>query len=337
MTPGLVTIGIPVYRRLHFLGQALESCLAQTHDAVEVIISQNPHPNSAIRQSLREWCLEATRRDARVRYRENEYNVGVAENCNLIADDARGEYIMFIGDDDRLRAEGVEHLFASAAGADIVFGNHVLIDANGDELQEKSREYHEKFRRDQLAEGRLSQIDAEHAAWDVSMSPSSTIIRTEIFRSARYQPNLIKEDTEFFIRLASQGATFVFCPQVISEIRHHSDRITESSHGFGDLALALMDRSVSPELEDKRRVAMRILSRQGVGDFMLHGRWEEAKAVMRGKYFPLWTARGFVQFVCLRILPQQIGYKAYRAIYSVARTDRFTSRADHLGEEAMPR
>ncbi len=321
---------------MRFLEEALESCKAQTHDEIEIILSQNPHSNAGITKSIYEWCVAAARDDSRIKVRANEINVGVAENCNLIADAASGEYVIFIGDDDRLLSDGVEKLVALSDTGDVVFGNHLIINEDGEVQKEKSNLYHDHFRRSSIRSSRLSALEAEQAAWDVAVSPASALVKTAVFRSARYQSNLIKEDTEFFIRLASQGASFVYCPDVVSEIRHHSDRITESIHGFGDLALALLDKTVSPEVEATRARAMSILTRQGVGDFMLNGRWEEAKKIINSPDYPRFSLRGIVQLFCLRWMPRFLGWPLYKGIYSLIRPENVSHKADKLGREAMP-
>ena len=59
--------------------------------------------------------------DPRLTYRRNERNLGMCGNFNALADAARGEFFVAIGDDDRLLPE-----FASRLGG-------------GDELRSQPR------------------------------------------------------------------------------------------------------------------------------------------------------------------------------------------------------
>ena len=56
--PVSVTIGIPTYNRLHYLKQSAASALAQDYPNLEILISQNPHPNPVIREPIERYCQE---------------------------------------------------------------------------------------------------------------------------------------------------------------------------------------------------------------------------------------------------------------------------------------
>src|SRR5918911_1825747 len=103
--PVLVSIAIPTFNRLDYLKEAVASALAQTYERVEVLIGDDGRE-----EAIRAWGEEIARRDARVRYRRNPYNLGLAGNWNALADAARGEFLVIIGDDDRLLPEFVETL-----------------------------------------------------------------------------------------------------------------------------------------------------------------------------------------------------------------------------------
>ena len=77
----LVSIAIPTYDRLQYLKEAVASALSQTYERVEVIIGDDGPTNS-----IRAWCETVAMRDARVRYRRNARNLGLAGNWNALAD-----------------------------------------------------------------------------------------------------------------------------------------------------------------------------------------------------------------------------------------------------------
>lgn len=73
-----VSIGLPVYNGERFLSAAVESLLSQTLTDFELVIVDN-----ASTDRTEEMCKAFAARDARVRYRRNERNVGLAGNWNL--------------------------------------------------------------------------------------------------------------------------------------------------------------------------------------------------------------------------------------------------------------
>ena len=164
----LVTIGITTYRRLTYLQEAVDSALAQSFDDYEILISQNPHPDSEVRERVQEWCLDQVDRNPKIRYQLNEENLGVSGNMNAIADAARGEFLIFIGDDDRLLPDGLAHLAANVSDdVDIVFANHKVIDDSGSEDVQLTTDMEARFGRANLTPGPLSSEQAEHAVGEV--------------------------------------------------------------------------------------------------------------------------------------------------------------------------
>lgn len=103
MTPGpLVSIGIPTYNRAALLPRSLRSALDQSHSHIEVIVSDN-----ASSDGTEAACRGFVAADRRVRYIRQEQNVGPTRNFNAVLEAARGEYFMWLADDDWLDADYV--------------------------------------------------------------------------------------------------------------------------------------------------------------------------------------------------------------------------------------
>lgn len=97
--PPLVTIGIPTYNRAVALERALRSALDQDHDRIEVVVSDNASTDDTA--TVVERMAAA---DDRVRYRRASENRGATANINRVRAEARGDYFMWLGDDDRIDA-----------------------------------------------------------------------------------------------------------------------------------------------------------------------------------------------------------------------------------------
>jgi glycosyltransferase involved in cell wall biosynthesis len=91
----LVSVGLPTYNRAPSLRRAVESVLAQDYPNFELIISDNASPDGT--QAL---CEEFSRRDSRVRYVCQPVNLGLAKNFEFVLAEARGEFFVWLSDDD---------------------------------------------------------------------------------------------------------------------------------------------------------------------------------------------------------------------------------------------
>lgn len=92
---GLVTIGIPTFNRVAMLSRAATAALQQSYAPLELVISDN-----ASRDGTAAWCKSAAESDPRVRYFRNDTNVGHAANFRLAFERGRGEFFMWLADDD---------------------------------------------------------------------------------------------------------------------------------------------------------------------------------------------------------------------------------------------
>lgn len=98
----LVSIGLPTYNRAALLERAISSVLAQDHPAIELIVSDN-----ASSDATEAMCRDRSQRDQRMRYLRLPTNRGPAANFNEALAAARGEYFMWLSDDDWLDANYV--------------------------------------------------------------------------------------------------------------------------------------------------------------------------------------------------------------------------------------
>ena len=148
MTP-LVSIIIPTFDRPRYLQEAIGSALAQTYRNLEVLVFDNGTTEETL-----SVARQATQRDDRFRFQRNERNLGMSANFNALADAARGEFVVAIGDDDRLLPEFVARLVAVMEPAvSVAFSNQYLIDASGQRLEERSIAHARRYGRDTLPAG----------------------------------------------------------------------------------------------------------------------------------------------------------------------------------------
>lgn len=121
--PPLVSVVIPLFNGRRWVTEALQSCHAQTHPSVEVVVVDDGSTDDGAALARGAGARVVTQR-----------NAGVAAARNRGTEEARGELLVFLDQDDRLLPRGIEAGVAalradSAAGW--VVGRLQRIDAEG--------------------------------------------------------------------------------------------------------------------------------------------------------------------------------------------------------------
>ena len=96
-----ISVCLPTYNRSRYLQEALTSILAQTFGDFEVIVADNCSTDSTP-DVVRSF------KDPRVRYIQHDENIGHYRNMNHVLQEARGEYVAIVHDDDVYAPEFLE-------------------------------------------------------------------------------------------------------------------------------------------------------------------------------------------------------------------------------------
>lgn len=309
--PVSVTIGIPTYNRLHYLKQSAASALAQDYPNLEILISQNPHPNPLIREPIERYCQALAASDSRINYRLLPKDDGPPANFNTIGDSARGDFLMMIGDDDHLLPNAIQNLASAITPETILsFGKRHVIDSDGVRL--KSYVGTQPGGWGPPPPGRLAA--PEPWAWQQAMATETSLMRTEVFRRLRFREYVDMPDMEYFILLAREGGEFIFVPEYVTEIRVHKDSTTGRGFiNYCELADLLAPLEVSREVEPEKTRKLVYLTHLAVIECILAGRVGEARRLLKTKYF---DEAAFPTRLCA-YLPAKLAspaYKAYRRL-----------------------
>ena len=119
-----VSIIIPVYNAAPFLRECIDSVLAQTYTAWELILVDDASTDGSA-----DICRQYAARDERVRLISADRGE-VSATRNKGIDAARGHYIMFVDADDALTPDALTRLRSHADIADIVVGQFVYSPLN---------------------------------------------------------------------------------------------------------------------------------------------------------------------------------------------------------------
>jgi len=96
--PPLVSVVIPCFDQAHFLGEAIDSVLAQTYPRVETVVVDDGSSDNSYEVAGRQHGVR--------RLRQAKSGVAAARNLGLA--EARGSFLVFLDADDRLHADTVQ-------------------------------------------------------------------------------------------------------------------------------------------------------------------------------------------------------------------------------------
>jgi glycosyltransferase involved in cell wall biosynthesis len=91
-----VDIGMPAYRRPQFIGEAIESVLAQTYTNWRLVVSENGPGGGQVEAAVRPYT-----RDPRIRYVATGGNLGPAANWTRLLQSGDAPYFAVAQDDDK--------------------------------------------------------------------------------------------------------------------------------------------------------------------------------------------------------------------------------------------
>lgn len=103
MTP-LVTIGIPVYKRLNCLPRALQSVAHQDYPYIELLVSDNGLNGAAVRDLVAQYYNRP------YVFRQNQAIVTLPAHYNQLVAAASGKYFIWMPDDDSISPNYVSEL-----------------------------------------------------------------------------------------------------------------------------------------------------------------------------------------------------------------------------------
>ncbi|MDR2412529.1 MAG: glycosyltransferase family 2 protein [Holosporales bacterium] len=105
----LVTIGIPTCRRPYLLARALESVAKQTYQSLEVYVADNATPGQDNEEIARTFKASIPR----LIYKKHLQDIGQMSNHLYCLEQARGEFFMWLCDDDALSPLYIETAVAT--------------------------------------------------------------------------------------------------------------------------------------------------------------------------------------------------------------------------------
>ena len=198
-TAKLVTIGVPIYRRLEYLPNALRIVEAQDYPNVELLVSDNGVHGSKVRDMVQAQYSRP------FRFRSNPSTVDIITHFNQIIDEARGEFFIMLNDDDEITPNYVSALVKQMErhpGASFAVARQEIIDKDGRQLRQSKGTLPDK----------LSGPDCIRAIWqtyDFGFECVESVLgRTHLVKSCGGYANFLKgngSDNALLIKLCMLG------------------------------------------------------------------------------------------------------------------------------------
>ena len=234
-----VSICIPASRAAHGLREAVQSVLAQDHQDLEVIITDDSC-----------GALEPVATafgDDRVRYHANPHRLGLAGNHTAGLARARGRHIGFLHDDDRFLPGYVSSVLAAFRrdpSLGVVFTDCWIDHGVGDYGR----------RPIDLRGGRHERFLPTVIERDYLL-PSTTMIRREVWdRGAKRWPDLVCADLALFVDAALAGWPFFYVDEPLVVYRKHPGQIGAVERRHREHVVAFWERY---RFEDARAEGLR--------------------------------------------------------------------------------
>ncbi len=103
MQSDLISIIMPTYNRKYIIGEAIDSCLSQSYQNIEIIVCDDHSTDGT-----KEYIKERIKGDPRIRYCETpEGKKGANAARNTAIKIARGKYLTFLDSDDYLTDDSI--------------------------------------------------------------------------------------------------------------------------------------------------------------------------------------------------------------------------------------
>lgn len=289
-----VFIGIPTKDRPEYVREAIESVAAQTHGNFRAVVSDNrsqPEASIAVESFVRQLD------DPRITYVLQAEDGGEYGQGRYFFDQCKEDYLVILHDDDRLAPRHLEcslEILESDPELTFVSSGQTVIDPDGNELPELTREYNSGEGRSSLSEGRIENPLEVLLRYGGIFSISGTVFR---FAAVR-RNGLVDADCgglypfEFnvFLRQTESMKPAWFTPRKLVAYRHHAGTMRNYARPFFNRAMM----ATLMKLLERRRYAGRAERR----------RRKLLGAVYRNYAYILFVAREYA--VCYRYLTRSI-------------------------------
>lgn len=294
-----VSVVIPTCNRPELLKRAIRSVLAQTYQDFEIIVVDD-----GMKERAKDAALGFA--DPRIRYIQNDVSLGGGGTRNRGIDEAKGEYVAFLDDDDEWLPEKLEKQVAALdSSSDDVCAAFTGVSLYDEATGEKKFDFRPGI------SGPADIFD--RTIYRCFIWTSALMVRTETLRKERFDPSFTKnQEWDLQLRLARIGKFFG-----INETLARLNLLGDDEHmgGRGNIAnIAKGYESLLRKHAKEFARAPKAFARQSFilgGLYREMGRFEE----MRAKFGDAWRARPAMPAYARHYVLSLLGERVYMVLF----------------------
>jgi glycosyltransferase involved in cell wall biosynthesis len=311
MQEPLISIILPVYNRLEYLSQAIDSVLNQTYKNWELIIADDASDDNTKK------FLNRYDQFSNIKIYSNPQNLGLFPNLNLAIRQSQGEYILLLCTDDFLLPECLHSslsLLETNQDTGLVLSAFKAVDAEGRELPSGNIYYYDQFLSKPLQLLRSEEVLPLLLKYgSINGNLSGMFFTRSLYeRVGGFREDSVQvADWEWVYRVAKQSS-ILMSKTPVAVVRSHAQQLSavnfksfrNSLEVIEMVGILLRDPQLA-ELESAFQWALHIMQFHlwYAFKFLFKGYWQQALTVARA----IDKVTGFVYtlWAMLRWLPQR--------------------------------
>jgi glycosyltransferase involved in cell wall biosynthesis len=230
-----VSVVIPTYNQVQYIGETVQSVLNQTHENLEIIIADDCSTDGTI-EKIKKFAAQ----DNRIKLLLSERNKGIPSNFNRAFNACTGEYVAFLGGDDLMFPDKIEKqvLFLEENK------DYVLVQSDMELFDSQSGKTVKRLSDNGIIP--TNPLDwALKVDWNFEnkysgVLPSSCLARADYYLSARYTNELyLKHELLFTIECYCHNpkGKWGVIPQILGRYRLHESNFSQSKTARNSIVL----------------------------------------------------------------------------------------------------
>jgi glycosyltransferase involved in cell wall biosynthesis len=241
------SVCVPVYNGAVYLRQCLDSILAQTFQDFEILVVDDGSSDDSVA-----LISEYAQREPRLRFYQNQTNLGLVANWNKCLSLAQGAWVKFLFQDDFWAPTCLERVRSQTDGRSLVFHGRQF--AFVGEVRKSLRDYYtSELARlppglsgvHDISPELCSELIVKHPALNFFGEPSNVAFRRELSsRFGVFDERLVQLcDYEYWTRIASSHGAYRI-PEDLSTFRVHGGAASSANLATREFRYRYLDRLI---------------------------------------------------------------------------------------------
>lgn len=241
----MISVIVPIYNRVTFLPDCMNSLFAQSHENLQIILIDNGSTDGTL-----ELCQEYAAKDQRVLVLSGEHS-GVSAARNMGLDAATGKYVFFIDSDDAIHPKLLQTLYEAMEAHDAPLGGTLVIN-----IPQSKWSALPNFIARQKSEAQVTYHSHEETLRNIYFGQTpfgligGTMMRRDLVDKTRFHEDIfIGEDYLFIYHNLIKGASSVFLRRQWYYAQIHGSNIS-GNYSYAGFSTRLQRRKLVWESED---------------------------------------------------------------------------------------